>query len=679
MIDKIDLTKIIDDDSVKKRQKKLEKHEKLTVREYLELVEKDPRIPQFAHARADEIICGPNEENVEEIPEEERWCGVDRRYPFFTKELSGVDRPLAMLAGYIKAGKNRASTGKQVVLLVGPPASGKSTTARIVKQGFEDYNVRPVYMIEGCPKQEEPLHVLPRHLREEIGEKLGVRIEGDLCPICREKLKTFTNEDGVIRWWDIPVVQFSFSIQGVRGITSFEPSDEKTSDVTALTGRENISITSVHGYNHPRAFEISGKIPKAERGICEGRELTSSDPQVLQVFFSVAEERELEIQGSSFPHLSVDTVILAHTNLVPFKKFAANKEYEGLHNRFYVIPFPYPLRIKDELAVYKKLIERESDFVRLKKCHIAPGSLELAAMFAVLTRYLKTTKSLLTKAKLYNGEKSLTDLEDANTRPRDIEAMIEEGQASPDLAQREGMFGVSSRDVLAALNTEIVKQMSRKKCLTPLSTIRALRDVFKEGHRMGYSPEDIQRFMTLLAADEKDSVMKEYQSYAVTKVSKAFLHAHEDLSRKLFNQYIEEDRYYRDTKRKFLRSGAAATRKDPVTGKPQEPNIKFMKSIEKQKPLNLTNEQEAEVFRGELLEFPNLTYETYSPLARAVEEKLLQDSKDMLQTVLATDKPLDSEENKRVADLFGAMQNEHGFCEICAAETIEQARALLNK
>ena len=677
----IDISQIIDDDSEKKRQKKLKKSEKITVREYLELVEKDPRIAQFAPARADEIICGPAEENVEEIPEGERWFGVDRRYTFFTKVLFGVDHSIATLVGLIKAGKNRASTGKQVILLVGPPASGKSTMARMVKQGFEGYDTRPVYMIEGCPKQEEPLHLLPRHLRPTFEEKLGVRIEGDLCPVCAEKLKQYTEADGVIRWWDIPVEPFSFSVQGVRGITSFEPSDEKSSDITALTGRENISITSVHGYNHPRAFEISGKIPKAERGVCEGRELTSSDPSVLQVFFSVAEERELEIQGSSFPHLSVDTVILAHTNLVPFKTFAGNKKYEGLHNRFYVVPVPYPLRIKDELAVYKKLIETESDFVRLKKCHIAPGSLELAALFAVLTRYIPSGKKvgLLTKAKLYNGEKSLTEIEDANTRPRDIEELLDEGQANADLSKREGMFGVSSRDVLAALNTEIVKQMSRTKCLTPLSTIRALREVFKDGHRMGYTPEDIARFMSLLAADEKDSVMKEYQSYAVAKVSRAFLHAHDDLARKLFNQYIEEDKYYRDTKRKYLRSGVAASRKDPVSGKPQEPNLKFMKSIEKQKPLNLTNDQEAEVFRGELLEFPNLTYDTYPPLARAVEEKLLQDSKDMLQTVLATDKPLDSEESKRVADLFGAMKNEHGFCEACAAETIEQARALLNK
>ena len=56
--------------------------------------------------------------------------------------------------------------------------------------------------------------------------------------------------------------------------------------------------------------------------------------------------------------------------------------------------------------------------------------------------------------------------------------------------KREGMFGLSSRDVLSAINTALVKK--NNGCLTPLTVIRALRDLFE--HRMGYSPEEIKRF-----------------------------------------------------------------------------------------------------------------------------------------------------------------------------------------
>ena len=43
--------------------------------------------------------------------------------------------------------------------------------------------------IEGCPMYEEPLHLIPRHLRKEFEKMLGVQIEGDLCPVCRYRLK----------------------------------------------------------------------------------------------------------------------------------------------------------------------------------------------------------------------------------------------------------------------------------------------------------------------------------------------------------------------------------------------------------------------------------------------------------------------------------------------------------
>ena len=93
-------------------------------------------------------------------------------------------------------------------------------------------------------------------------------------------------------------------------------------------------------------------------------------------------------------------------------------------------------------------------------CHIAPGALELAAIFSIQTRLKQSNMgiSLLDKMKVYNGEKILLELKDKDQNPVDLRSLIEEGQADDDIAKREGMFGVSSRDVLAAINTAIIKE-----------------------------------------------------------------------------------------------------------------------------------------------------------------------------------------------------------------------------
>lgn len=686
------LNGIIQKDAERKRDKK-RLHKEISFREYLGLVAEDPAIAQLSASRLWEIIQNAG---IVKLPEEERWMGVSIGYNLFRDELFGVDKPISESVEHIKVGATRGSSGKYLLILVGPPSAGKSTWVRILCKALENYNKRPVFCIKGCPKPEEALHLLPRYMRDEVAKTkescsecsqsekpkhihLGIQIEGDLCPVCRDLLETkYTDSDGTVRWYDVPVETFTFSIQGRRGIGSFEPSNEITSDTTALSGRENIGITSnpAYGHKHPRAFEISGEIPAGERGIVEGREITSSDPKVLRVFFSVAEEKQLKIEGSYFPHLSVDTVVIGHTNLTAFKEFSTNKKYEGLHDRFIVVPFHYPLRIRDEVKLYRKLIERESDFVRLRGCHIAPGALELAALFAILTRLVPSQMGVeaLTKAKIYNGDKALSDLKDKEKKPIDERELIEEGQMSPDIAKREGMFGVSSRTVLAALNSALAKESDANNgCLTPLRALTALREIFE--HRMGVTPEEVNRYKELLSSSEGGTVIVEYKEFTINAVQKAFLKSHDDLARQMFDDYIKEARFYREQKRKFVRNRTDIAR-DGLTGKPKEPNVKFLREVEEHVPIS---EPEADNFRGEILEARETTYDSYPPLARAVEKKLLSDSKDMLKTVLAIHKSKDEETKKRANDLFSELTGPGGFCRTCAKEIIEKADEFLNE
>lgn len=62
--------------------------------------------------------------------------------------------------------------------------------------------------------REEPLHLLPRHLRKAFEKMLDVHIEGDLCPVCRFRLKK--EFDG--RYEDVPVITVDFSKRDCQSI-----------------------------------------------------------------------------------------------------------------------------------------------------------------------------------------------------------------------------------------------------------------------------------------------------------------------------------------------------------------------------------------------------------------------------------------------------------------------------
>lgn len=677
---KLDLEKIIKEDAEIKRKKHQEKRE-IKFKEYLKLLENDPLIAQNSPSRLLEII---NRAGTEEIPETEQWMGTDRRYNLFS-QLFGIEKSVAELVNFFNTGASRLSTGKKILLLIGPPASGKSTTVSIIKRALEHYDVRPVFMIKDCPMFEEPLHLLPRYLRKEIYEKLNILIEGDLCPPCRFNLENnFRDGDGVLRWEDVPVETFTFSEQGRRGIGSFVPTQELAADVTVLSGKPNIAYLKF-GPNHPLAYSLSGELEIGNRGVCEGVEMIKCDEKLLWTFIGVGEEKLIKVHGSTFPNISVDIAVIGHTNLNEYKEFCSRKENEALHDRIFVIPFIYPLKVKDEIKIYRKLIQTESDFSSLKKCHIAPGSLEMAAIFAILTRMSPSQMGIdsLTKLKLYNGDKALTEIEDREKRPIDNRQIREEGQANADISKREGMFGISSRAILNALNTALVEQAGKNGCLTPLKTIKALRERLE--YLPGITAEDVEKYKILLSAGEGGTVITEYEDFILKTVNKAFLKAYSPIARSIIRDYIKEVDLYHRRKSKFLLGHQEEIEREPESGKPREPNLKQLRSVEMHAGIN---EDQADIFRSEVLitiaimaKQPNFKYENiydrYPALAKAVDKKLLADNKNNLAHLMADHESKTEEDRKRINEMFKEL-SDSGCCEICANEFLKKASKLIN-
>ena len=106
---------------------------------------------------------------------------------------------------------------------------------------------------------------------------------------------------------------------------------------------------------------------------------------------------------SELAQTDIDQVIIGHTNEPEYRKLQNNELMEAFRDRTVKVDIPYITTLAHEIQIYKK--DFNTDRIRGK--HIAPHTIEMAAMWATLTRLempKKAQLSLMQKLKLYNGK-----------------------------------------------------------------------------------------------------------------------------------------------------------------------------------------------------------------------------------------------------------------------------------
>src|SRR6516162_8787217 len=229
-----------------------------TFLEYLEKVKADPTLTKLAHARIYDLIMSVGIRDIH-ATDDARTKRLYKDEPikvfeFFVDEFFGIERTISQLVGYFHSASLKGEESRQVLYLMGPVGSGKSSLVERIQRGLEQ--LVPIYNIEGCPMQEEPLHLLPRHLRREFEKMLGVHIEGDLCPVCRYRLK----EEFGTRYEEVPIVMRSFSKRNRIGIGVVPPVDPNNQDTSVLIGSEDISKLDRFSEGDPRVLDLNGAL-----------------------------------------------------------------------------------------------------------------------------------------------------------------------------------------------------------------------------------------------------------------------------------------------------------------------------------------------------------------------------------------------------------------------------------
>jgi serine protein kinase len=570
-------------------------------------------------------------------------------YEFFNKELFGLGKTLEKLVEeYFHPAAKRLDVRKRILLLMGPVSGGKSTIVAMLKKGLEAYSrteAGAMYGIKGCPMHEEPLHLIPKELRNEFMKEYGVYIEGELCPACQLRLETEFGGD----IQKVPVERVILSEDKRVGIGTFAPSDPKSQDIADLTGSIDFSTIAEYGSeSDPRAYRFDGELNISNRGLMEFQEMLKCDEKFLWNLLSLSQEGNFK--AGRFALIYADVLIVAHTNENEYKAFISNKKNEALQSRMIVLKVPYNLKVSEEIKIYDKLI-KQSD---LNDVHIAPHALRAASIFSVLSRLQESKKQgmdIVKKMKLYDGE----DVE--GFKQKDVTELHQE-------AGEEGMSGVDPRYIINRLSSALIK--TGNKCINPLDVLRSIKDGLDQ--HPSINKEERERLLNFIS-----TARREYDELAKKEVQKAFVYSFEDSARVLFENYLDNVEAYCNGVR--LR--------DPITDDEIDPDERLMRSIEEQIGVS---ENAKKSFREEILirlsvyarKSKRFNYKSHERLREAIEKKLFVDLKDVVKITTSTKTP-DAEQLKRINEVSARLISEDGYCPVCANELLKYVGSLLNR
>jgi serine protein kinase len=398
----------------------------------------------------------------------------------------------------------------------------------------------------------------------------------------------------------------------------------------------------------PRAYRFDGELNIANRGMIEFIEMFKADERFLYVLLTLTQEKNIKIGRYSL--IYADEFVIAHTNETEFLEFLADKKSEALRDRMITVQIPYNLRISSEIKIYDKLLRQAN----IGQMHIAPHTLKIAAMVAVLSR-MEEPKipglTLIKKMKLYDNQ----DVE--GFRQPDIKRIKEQ-------TQREGMDGISPRFIINRISSALIKPGT--SCVNPIDMLRAIKEGF-DTHG-SFKKEDRERLDNLIA-----DVRREYDEIAKTDVQKAFFVSFEKEAHTLMDKYLDHVEAYLDN-RKLT---------DPITEEEIDPDEKLMRSIEEKVKVS---ESGKDAFRNEIFrkvafaqrKGDGFDYKTHEKLREAIERQLFEERRDTIRLTVSTRNP-DQEQLRKINEVVNTLTTREGYCIECANELLKYVSSLLSR
>ena len=602
-----------------------------------------PNLGVLAHQRVYNMIMSKGTKKVNHF-------GRERiRYNFFEDHFYGIERTIDELMAYVSSAAQRTETSRRMLLLWGPPSSGKSDLVNTLKRGLEEYSRTDdgaMFAVHGSKMHENPFLLVPGHLRADFLEKYGLPIEGTLNPETRWRLE---NEfEG--RFLDFPIERIFFSEDNRVGIGTWLPSDTKSQDISDLVGDIDYSKIQEFGSDaDPRVYNFDGELFIANRGIMEFIEGLKADEKFLRACLTATQEKV--VKAPKFGQIYVDEFIIMHTNEEEFRSFMKEKKYEAYHDRMYIVRVAHNLGMENEVKIYRKLLAGTD---AEKSVKIAPRTLEAAAMFSSLTRLEPTDNdlNLVKKMKLYDGQ---------HVKGYKTEQVIDLQRQ----AKREGLDGVSPRFIIDQISAAISKARENDyNFITALDVLRSLNMGIE--NRDAFDDEQKTTYEGLI-----DTARSEWNDILRDDIQKAFFLSYEDEARDLCENYLDQ----------ISASCAEKKSRDPITGEEVDPDEKLMDAIESQIDVSSSGKVD---FRNEILRTVGelarkdmkFDYTRHAQLKEGIQKALFEERKNVIRMTVSTRSP-DPEALKRLNDVIARMCEKAGYSAEAANELLKYASAHL--
>ncbi|MGE4602409.1 MAG: serine protein kinase [Planctomycetota bacterium] len=638
--------------------------------DYLQLAYENPAVLRTSFQRVHDMIVSKGSESSSQLTSRDcvHWNLFDDPDQDGENAVFGLDLPLQQLVSFFKSAAHCLGTERRVLLLHGPVGSAKSTIVNLLKKGLERYSRVPegaLYTFQwededgewvDTPMNEDPLYLVPDESRPELLEniqstgkaKYPLSFRGGVCPFSRWYYNYYMQKyDG--DWHKVMdhvrVRRLVMNEEDRIGIGTFQPKDEKNQDSTELTGDINYRKIAEYGSeSDPRAFNFDGEFNVANRGIIEFIEVLKLDVAFLYDLLGASQEHL--IKPKRFAQTSIDEVIIGHTNEPEYRKLQNNELMEAFRDRTVKIDIPYNTTLQDEVRIYRK------DYCQNTMTkHVAPHTLEVCAMWAVLTRLEEPKNaqiSIAQKMSLYDG-KSLSGFTEENVKELRDEAV------------REGLEGISPRYIQDKISNALVSDYNY---VNPFMVLNEIDEGLKN-HSLISSEEVRTQYRELLSV-----VKSEYEDIVKNEVQRA-ISADEDAIQKLCSNYIDNVKAY--TQREKVRN--------PYTGQFEDPDERLLRAIEEKIDIP---ESRKDDFRTEIMNYigalavdhKHFDYTTNARLRKALEMKLFEDKKDTIKLTSLVSDVVDKDAQAKIDVVKTRLIEQYGYNEDSATDVLNYVASI---